>query len=39
VREQVGDNKALDSTLSLLVNIGLLRGEELANTRRTILFA
>jgi penicillin-binding protein 2 len=37
VREQVGDNKALDATLSLLVNIGLLRGEELANTRRTIL--
>jgi len=37
VREQVGDTKALDATLSQLVNIGLLRGEEIANLRRTIL--
>ena len=37
VREQVGDIKALDATLSLLVQIGLLRGEEVANTRRGIL--
>jgi penicillin-binding protein 2 len=37
VREQVGDTKALDATLSLLATIGLLRNEELANTRRTIL--
>src|SRR5229473_848778 len=37
VREQVGDNKALDATLSLLAQIGLLRGDALANTRRTIL--
>jgi len=37
VREQVGDNKALDATLALLVNIGLLRSEDVANTRRTIL--
>jgi penicillin-binding protein 2 len=37
VREQVGDRKALDDTLSLLVKIGLLRPEEVANTRRTIL--
>ena len=36
-REQVGDIKALDATLSLLVQIGLLRGEEVANTRRGIL--
>src|ERR1700728_4610861 len=37
VREQVGDNKALDATLALLVKIGLLRSEEMANTRRNIL--
>jgi penicillin-binding protein 2 len=37
VREQVGDNKALDATLSQLVDIGLLRHEEIANIRRTIL--
>src|SRR6202047_3218377 len=33
VREQGGDTHSVDATLSLLVNIGLLRGEELANTR------
>jgi penicillin-binding protein 2 len=37
VREQVGDTKALDATLALLARIGLLRSEELASTRRTIL--
>jgi penicillin-binding protein 2 len=37
VREQVGDNKALDATLALLAKIGLLRSEDLANTRRTVL--
>jgi len=37
VREQVGDNKALDATLARLVGIGLLRAEEVANIRRTIL--
>src|SRR6202012_5597019 len=37
VREQVGDTKALDATLSLLAQIGLLRSEEVANTRRNIL--
>jgi penicillin-binding protein 2 len=37
VREQVGDNKALDATLALLARIGLLRSEEVAGTRRTIL--
>ena len=37
VREQVGDIKSLDATLSVLVDIGLLRGEEVANIRRTIL--
>ena len=37
VREQVGDNKALDATLSQLVKIGLLHSEEVANLRRTIL--
>jgi penicillin-binding protein 2 len=37
VREQVGDNKALDATLALLARIGLLRAEEIANTRRAIL--
>jgi penicillin-binding protein 2 len=37
VREQVGDNKALDATLALLARIGLLRNEEIGSTRRTIL--
>jgi penicillin-binding protein 2 len=37
VREQVGDLKALDATLSQLVGIGLLRAEEVGNIRRTIL--
>jgi penicillin-binding protein 2 len=37
IREQVGDNKALDATLAQLVSIGLLRGEEVANIRRTVL--
>src|SRR5271154_282668 len=37
IREQVGDTKALDATLAQLVSIGLLRGEEVANIRRTIL--
>ena len=37
VREQVGDAKALDATLSSLVNIGLLRPEEVGNIRRTVL--
>jgi penicillin-binding protein 2 len=37
VREQVGDTKALDATLALLARIGLLRSEEVAGTRRTIL--
>jgi penicillin-binding protein 2 len=37
VREQVGDLKALDATLAQLVGIGLLRGDEVNNIRRTIL--
>jgi penicillin-binding protein 2 len=37
VREQVGDNKALDATLAQLVSVGLLRVEEVGNIRRTIL--
>ena len=37
VREQVGDGKALDATLALLVKIGLLRSEDVANTRRNIM--
>jgi penicillin-binding protein 2 len=37
VREQVGDNKALDATLAQLVGIGLLRSEEISNIRRTVL--
>ena len=37
VREQVGDNKALDATLAQLVSIGLLRSEEVGNIRRTVL--
>jgi len=36
VREQVGDARAVDSTLAQLVKIGLLRHEEVANIRRTI---
>ncbi len=37
VREQIGDNKALDATLAQLVSIGLLRNEEVGNIRRTVL--
>src|ERR1700683_2313560 len=37
VREQVGDIQALDATLALLVKIGVFRGEEIANLKRTIL--
>jgi len=37
VREQVGDNKALDATLAQLVSIGLLHADEVGNIRRTIL--
>src|SRR5665213_3862670 len=37
VREQVGDTKALDATLSQLVSIGLLRSEQATNIRRTVL--
>jgi penicillin-binding protein 2 len=37
VREQVGDNKALDATLAQLVSVGLLRTEEVSNIRRTVL--
>jgi penicillin-binding protein 2 len=37
VREQIGDNKALDATLAQLVSIGLLRTEEIGNIRRTVL--
>jgi penicillin-binding protein 2 len=37
IREQVGDIKALDATLAQLVNIGLLRAEEVGGIRRTIL--
>ncbi|HEY0745149.1 MAG TPA: penicillin-binding protein 2 [Steroidobacteraceae bacterium] len=37
VREQVGDVKALDATLTQLVSIGLLRNEEVGNIRRTVL--
>lgn len=37
VREQVGDGAALDSTLSQLVAIGLLRKEEIPNIRRNVL--
>ena len=37
VREQIGDIKTLDATLAVLVEIGLLRGEDVANIRRTIL--
>src|ERR1700735_3468331 len=37
VREQVGDNKALAVSLAQLVDIVLLRSEEVGNIRRTIL--
>jgi penicillin-binding protein 2 len=37
VREQVGDNPALDASLTQLVAIGLLRREEVSNIKRTIL--
>src|SRR5580658_10501627 len=37
VREQVGDLKALNSTLTQLVTIGVLRAEEVSAIRRTIL--
>jgi penicillin-binding protein 2 len=37
VREQVGDNKALDATLAQLAHVGVLRGDEVANIRRSIL--
>src|SRR6202046_2915110 len=37
VREQVGDNKALDATLAQLVSVGLLRSEEVGSIKRTIL--
>jgi penicillin-binding protein 2 len=37
VREQVGDAKALDSTLAQLVTIGVLRAEEVGALRRTVL--
>src|ERR1700723_1405795 len=37
VREQVGDLKGVDAALAQLVDIGVLRGEEVAGIRRTIL--
>ncbi len=37
VRELVGDTQALDATLKSLVDIGLLRPEEVGNIRRTVL--
>ena len=37
VREQVGDIKALNSTLAQLVSIGVLRADEVGAVRRTIL--
>ena len=37
IREQVGDLKALDATLGTLVQIGLLRPDEVPNIRRTVL--
>jgi penicillin-binding protein 2 len=37
VREQVGDSHALDAALTELVDIGLLRREEISNIKRTIL--
>ena len=37
IREQVGDGKALDATLAQLVDIGVLRAEEVAAIRRTVM--
>src|SRR5258708_33916989 len=37
VREQVGDNQALDAVLAQMVTIGLLRSEEGRNIKRTII--
>jgi penicillin-binding protein 2 len=37
VREQVGDRSSLDATLGQLQDIGILRPEEVAGIRRTIL--
>jgi penicillin-binding protein 2 len=37
VREQVGDVKGVDAALAQLVDIGVLRGEEVGGIRRTIL--
>ena len=37
VREQVGDNHALDAALVQLVNIGIFRKEEIPGIKRTIL--
>ena len=37
VREQVGDNQALDAALAQMADIGLLRREEVPNIKRTIL--
>ena len=37
VREQVGDNQALDAALAQMATIGLLRREEVPNIKRTIL--
>lgn len=37
VREQVGDIKAVTAVLNQLADIGLLRREEVANIRRTVL--
>lgn len=37
VREQVGDGKALDAVLAQLAGIGLLRREDVAAIRRTVL--
>jgi penicillin-binding protein 2 len=37
VREQVGDNQALDAALAQMVTIGLLRSEEVLNIKRTII--
>jgi penicillin-binding protein 2 len=37
VREQVGGGQTLDAALTQLVNIGLLRREEIPNIKRTIL--
>lgn len=37
IREQVGDGSALDATLAELVDIGVLRTEEVAAVRRTVM--